>query len=305
MSGKSEYELETEVAALRKRLAHCEKAVKRHQLAEEKARNEITKLRALLLETRNKQASPGQKKRDSVAGPSKISGRTDSGVSSVAWSGQDTWIATIAHELKQPLTAIVNYTHACARLLESGQEERTEMLHALEQATRQAERAADMIQQLRRVASPGQARTAPMQMGPLCQEALLLLESELKAAQVQVELEIPDMLPAIRADAFQIRLVLLNLLRNAIEALAKSKLRLIRIAACKRDAEIEMSIRDTGGGLSLAMVHNLFEPHQTTKPDGMGLGLALCRAIVQEHGGRIWAKAHGSRGVTFYFTLPI
>jgi signal transduction histidine kinase len=301
--------LAAEVKMLRKRLAQCERAVERHKLAEKTARSETEKLRALLLEFRKQRSSA--RAGPLSPGPRLTGGRTgnnvagDRSTATPAWGGQDAWVNTIAHELKQPLTAIVNYTRACSRLVEGGQADAGELLDALQQAANQAERAADMIQQLRRVAVPGRLQTSTVDLGSLCREAAALLERDLQAAGAALELQIPPTLATVPADLFQVRLVLVNLVRNAIESLARGKQKLIRITVSQSEAEIEVAVHDTGEGLSVAMVRNLFEPYQSTKPEGMGLGLALCRAVVQAHGGRIWAKSHRPQGTTFTFTLPI
>jgi signal transduction histidine kinase len=294
MPGKSEHRLAAEANSLRKRLAQCERALERHKSALAKARTETVNLRALLAELRKQHPKALRRSASQRFGDAE----------SVAWGSHDAWVSMIAHELKQPLTAVINYTRACGRLLESGRADTTELLRALEQSANQAERAADMVQQLRRVAVPGKLQTSPVHIGNLCGEALGLLEKELHLANVETQVRVPDGLTTILADPFQIRLVLLNLLRNAIHSLGRSPERLLRISVQQDAREVAVSVFDTGEGLSLAMVRSLFEPYQTTKPDGMGLGLALCRAIVQAHGGRIWAKSQRPRGTTFTFTLP-
>ena len=212
----------------------------------------------------------------------------------------------MAHELKQPLTAILNYTQACSRLVQAGEVDVPELLNALEQVSQQAERAAELVQHLRRVAVPTKLQFSTVSIDAVIREALRLVEGELHNAKVELDLRFSESAPVIQVDPVQIRLVLLNLLRNAIEAMGKTPLkgRSIRIMTVHRATEVEVAVRDTGEGLSMTAVQNLFEPYQTTKPQGMGLGLALCRAIVQAHGGRIWAKPHADRGSTFYFTLP-
>jgi len=274
-------DLVKEVETLRKRLAQSERAVTRHKKAEERALQKAAELEQLLADRRREGPAP------SVA-------------------GTEGWFAGLIHELKQPLTAIVNYIRACCHLVETGQIDSRDLRHALEQASLQADRAAELLRNLRRVSVPTARQPSPMEIADVIREAVHLLEGEFLAAKIQMETHFADTVAAIQADPLQIRLVLLNLLRNAIEAIERSKAgeRSIRIAVEQRATEIEVAIRDTGEGLSLQAVHNLFEPFQTTQPQGTGIGLALCRAIVQAHGGRLWAKPHANRGTTFFFTLP-
>ena len=218
----------------------------------------------------------------------------------------DTWVASMAHELKQPLTAILNYTQACSRLVQAGEVDVPELVNALDQASQQAERAAELVQHLRR---GGRAdKTAGLYRLHRCRDTRGGAAGRRRAAKRQggAGAAFLGTAPVVQADPVQIRLVLLNLLRNAIEAMAKSLPRDASSPSARFTAR-RMSRwpwRDTGEGLSVDVVRNLFEPYQTTKPQGMGLGLTLCRAIVQAHGGRIWAKPHAERGSTFYFTLP-
>ncbi len=289
-----------EVEVLRRRLAECERALAQQKQLEVASREKIAELRKLLGEERKQKGG----RKGGHARETKVKRTT--AVAAVPVLSDDTWVASMAHELKQPLTAILNYTQACSRLVQAGEVDVPELVNALDQASQQAERAAELVQHLRRVAVPTKLQVSTVSIDAVIREAVRLVEGELQNAKVELELRFSESAPVVQADPVQIRLVLLNLLRNAIEAMAKSpaKGRVITVRTIHRSADVEVAVRDTGEGLSVDVVRNLFEPYQTTKPQGMGLGLTLCRAIVQAHGGRIWAKPHAERGSTFYFTLP-
>ena len=196
--------------------------------------------------------------------------------------GADAWFTGLIHELKQPLTAMVNYTQICTQLVERGQTDSNDLRHAMEQASLQADRAAELVRNARRITMPTAMKPSPIRLGEVIREAVQLLEGELLAGKIQIECDLSET-TEIQADPMQIRLVLLNLLRNGIEAIERTSAgpRSIRVAVEPREAEVEVAIRDTGEGLSLQAVHNLFEPFRTTKPQGTGIGLALSRAIIR------------------------
>jgi PAS domain S-box-containing protein len=223
------------------------------------------------------------------------------------WSGSEAWVCSLAHELKQPLAAIINYVSACANLVRNGQLDSEELLPALEQAACQADRAGELIRSLRRIAVPKDLERSPTDINELVNDTVRRLDNEVQSNQVRIELDLAENVPLLQADRIQIGQVLVNLVHNAIEALdgIAADQRVVSITTCSRETEIEVTVRDTGAGLSLELVHRLFEPFKTTKPHGMGLGLALSRAIVQAHGGRLWAKPAVDRGTSFHFSLPI
>ena len=280
MADKTPVELKREVATLRRQLAQCQRSLCRYK----KAENEVRSKRSPSTPTKNL----GQAERSAPEAPA-----------------EDERLAGLVHELRQPLTALVNYAAVCLDLVRTGQADNPDLRHGLEQALLQAERAAELLGNARRVACPTALRRCRLRIDDSIREAIQLLEGDLRTNNIKVDLNVADSLTEIQADPVQLRVVLLNLLRNAIEALAGiAGERAIAISVRERAAEIEVAIRDTGVGLSLQAVHNLFEPFQTTKADGTGIGLALSRAIVQSHGGRLWAKPQSNRGTTFFFTLP-
>jgi len=208
--------------------------------------------------------------------------------------------SALAHELNQPLAAAGNYMHAAEKLLGKDAER---ALAAIGKAEAQFNRATSIIQRIRGFAGRGgSTRTAE----DLCEafgEVFELVKASLRHRGVAVRLEVEDRLPPVRIDKIQIQQVLLNLLRNAFEALTQASRQEVVVSARKKGGEIEIRIADSGPGLKPEIVTRLFEPFQTTKKNGMGVGLSLCRKIVEAHNGRIWHEA-GNPGAIFCFTLP-
>jgi signal transduction histidine kinase len=215
--------------------------------------------------------------------------------------------AGLAHELSQPLTTIGTTARACVRLIRSGEGDPAELLEAAEQVARQAERAAEIIRRLRDLVTEGKRYSSPTDLNELVQETTQLLRADIEKAQVALCLRLAPDLPPVVLDRIQISQVLGNLVRNALEAMQATPAgdRQIEIETARTDGEVVVSVADRGTGLSVEMVNRLFEPFQTTKPHGMGVGLALCRSIVQAHGGRIAARPNGDRGTTFFFSVPL
>jgi C4-dicarboxylate-specific signal transduction histidine kinase len=215
--------------------------------------------------------------------------------------------ASLAHELNQPLSAIATYAHAGKQLLESGKFAEQEVIELLERVAGQAERAGELIRRLRRFAIRGDTQRQAAHVNGIVREALALIEFELRNHSVQTRLQLAENIPTILVDPVQIGQVLLNLFSNAIEAMHDTPLdqRLLSITTQCAGTDIEISVSDTGSGLSLEIVRNLFEAFRTTKPNGMGLGLSICRTIVQAHNGRLWVKPNPRRGTTFFIALPL
>ncbi|UEX77922.1 two-component system sensor histidine kinase NtrB [Spiribacter halobius] len=218
--------------------------------------------------------------------------------------------AGFAHELNQPLTSIANHGAACINRLRSGETALDDVLDSLQRIVEQAEHAGEVIRRLRGFTR----QTAPHQqivdLGALIGETLRFVAMDAREAQVELCPELPDGAVPVWADRVQIQQVLVNLIRNGIEAMAANapetprKLRIIAEAAA---AEVAVSVTDTGPGIPPSTGERLFYPFVTSRPQGMGLGLAITRAIVEAHGGRLWlAEAGGApgKGACLRFTLP-
>ncbi len=215
--------------------------------------------------------------------------------------------SAIAHEINQPLTAITNFAYAIVRLLRSGQGTVEEALGAMEQVAEEAERAGEVVRRMRSFVRGEEGQVLEENPGALVREVLPMVGPEARQAGVEIEADIEPSLPSVLADRIQIQQVLLNLLRNAIEAIeaAGAARRVVRIAVKRIETGfVDVRVADSGPGLSEAVREHVFNPFFTTKPDGIGIGLALSRSIVDAHGGRLWAEPPGDGGATFRFTLP-
>lgn len=210
----------------------------------------------------------------------------------------------LAHELNQPLTAIANYLRACQRLLESEPPNLEKLNEVLALAGRQALRAGDIIRRLRGFVARGEIQRRPEAVAKLIEEASALALLGAKERNIRVSLLVPQDVPDVLAERIQIQQVLLNLIRNAMEAMEASTRRELIIQAQIDAAAVRISVADSGPGLPPDIAANLFQPFMTTKPDGMGLGLSICRTIVESHGGRLWTEPNQPAGTVFSFTLP-
>jgi len=214
----------------------------------------------------------------------------------------------LAHELNQPLAAIVNYASGARHRLASGVGDPAQVLDAMEQVSRQAERAGEIIRRLRGMVGKREMPQDRMGINEVISDALSFLEFEVNKAEVSMQTQYdPRYLPVV-VDAVQIEQVLLNLIRNATEAMRDDnspQKELIIGTTVNAQHEVEVSIQDTGPGISQEVVDHLFDPFFTTKNDGMGMGLSISQTIINNHEGRLWAIRNPVRGTTFYFTLPI
>ncbi len=216
--------------------------------------------------------------------------------------------AAVAHELNQPLTAVMLYLQALARKLRSGGEAEVDqaVLEILGKASREAERAGSIIQKMRQFIEKREPERQPVDIRRLIDEALevTLLGNDGAAVEV-VRDEMPDQ-PALEADPIQIQQILINLIRNGIEAVKSRDERWIRIATRTADGRLLVEVEDSGAGIPGETVRNLFKAFSTSKKTGLGLGLAISRSIAQNHGGDLLVEpGGGGRGATFVLSLPL
>ncbi|PBC20689.1 MULTISPECIES: PAS domain S-box protein [unclassified Mesorhizobium] len=215
--------------------------------------------------------------------------------------------STLAHEINQPLTAITNYLKGSRRLLENSKEENAPMLRdAVDKAAEQALRAGNVIRHLRDFVARGESERQVERLPTLIEEASSLALVGAREINVLVSYKLDRAAELVLTDRIQIQQVLLNLMRNAVEAMQGSPRRELKVTTVARDDGMaEVSVIDTGPGLAPEVSAQLFQPFVTTKKHGMGVGLSICRTIVESHGGHIWAEAMPTGGTAFRFTLRI
>ena len=214
---------------------------------------------------------------------------------------------SMAHELNQPLTAILSNAQAAQRFLANDQVDLEELREILGDIVEQNRRAGDVLVGLRRLLKKGEVKTQPLDANDLVHEVLKLMRSELVNQSVEPLAQLSQDLPAVRGDRVQIQQVLLNLLMNASEAMKDNdraeRQIVVRTTACPEG--VRFSVADSGPSISPEAFDRLFEPFFTTKTQGLGLGLSVCRTILSAHGGKLWADSNGtSRGATVHFSLP-
>jgi len=213
--------------------------------------------------------------------------------------------ASIAHEVNQPLTAIVAHCHACLRWLTAEPPNIDRAKATADQVIRDANSAAEVVARIRALFSQSGWTRSPTGLGHLVAEVHRLIADEAQRRAIRVDLDIQPDLPAMPIDHVQVQQVLFNLVRNGMEAMdrvvANEKVLSVRAHATANHVRVEIS--DAGPGIEFP--DRIFEPIFTTKHQGMGMGLAICRSIVESHGGRLWGEADLQRGTTFVFTLPI
>lgn len=214
----------------------------------------------------------------------------------------------LAHELNQPLSAIVNYAQGCVRRARSGKSQPEELARAMEQVGLQAQRAAEVIRRLREFVGKGELRRIRADVNDIVRSVAALDELEARQEQVAVVLDLADDIPSIQVDVIQVEQVILNLVRNAIDAMSETdrdKRRLTITTSVNDDNEVEVAVRDCGHGIASEMADRIFEPFFTSKPGGMGMGLSISRSIIDAHGGRLWSTPNGDGGATFHLALPV
>jgi PAS domain S-box-containing protein len=212
---------------------------------------------------------------------------------------------SLAHEINQPLAAIGVNAQAGLNLVASGQADVDELREVMRDIIADSRRAGDVLHRLRDLLTKGTTEHAPLDLTTLIDEVLRLVRGEIVAHRIQIEMDLEDCVPFVLGDRVQIQQVVLNLLINAFEGVRDLEVAERRVILRMRTigTEVVVSVGDNGIGLSEDELPQIFEPFYTTKPGGMGLGLAICRAIVTAHGGELTAERNGDRGMTFSFRL--
>lgn len=216
--------------------------------------------------------------------------------------------AGLAHEINQPLTAIATFSQAATRMLARPEGiEREDLSEALDQITAQALRAGEVIRRLRAFVKNREVRHERVDCRRVVEDSRLLLEADARSNNVQLRLQVADSLPPITADPVQLQQVLINLVRNAIEAsidVPGAHREVVVSAKLDGEGMVEVAVADHGHGLSPEAAERLFHPFFTTKPSGTGLGLVISSSIIRAHHGRLAYRSTPGGGCTFFFTLP-
>lgn len=215
--------------------------------------------------------------------------------------------ATLAHELNQPLTAVINYVQACRRLIVSDAGgARARVPELIGKAVDQAHRAGEIISHLREFVTRGNSERLPADVNEVVRQACDLALVGTRAEDIAVTMDLAEDLPLVTMDRVQIQQVIVNLVRNSVDALRESERRQILVRTRRSGPrDVSIAVSDSGPGLDPKIAARLFEPFNTSKKNGMGIGLTVCRSIVQEHGGTIGAAAVPGAGVAFTVELPL
>jgi signal transduction histidine kinase len=215
--------------------------------------------------------------------------------------------AAIAHEINQPLCAIASNAQAAQRLLAGDTADLNEVRETLQDITADSRRASEVIGRIRGLFQKHDPERLPLDLNEAIREVLALLKSQLTRKSITVSLDLAASLPPVLGDRVQLQQVVLNLALNAIEAMSRGEPEQRELSVrSARDGEgaFIVSVRDSGPGIAAEQIEQVFDAFFTTKPGGVGIGLAISRSIIEAHGGRIWAEAAAGRGAAFHFTLP-
>jgi C4-dicarboxylate-specific signal transduction histidine kinase len=214
--------------------------------------------------------------------------------------------ASIAHEVNQPLAAIVTNGNATLRWLGGATPNLSEARQAVERIIKDSYRASEVISRIRTLVKKAPPRNDVVDLNEVIIEVFALAQSEARRNRVYLKRQLRDDLPLVRGDRVQLQQVILNLIVNGLEAIAKSKddARELIVSSDREEDKVIIAVSDSGEGLDAANLDHVFDAFFTTKPDGMGMGLAISRTIIEAHGGRLWATSNSPQGAVFQFTLP-
>jgi signal transduction histidine kinase len=215
--------------------------------------------------------------------------------------------ASIAHELNQPLAAIVANANAGLRWLGSATPDLDEVKASLQRIVGVGDHASQIIGTIRATFKKGSEEKVPIDVNELVREVLTLLQRELHGHRIFVRTELAERLPRALGNRIQLQQVIVNLVTNAIEAMdsVTDHDRILRLASQARESDLLVTVEDCGTGIDLSNIDRIFERFFTTKSDGMGMGLAICRSIVEAHNGRLWVEPGGRQGSVFHLLLPM
>jgi C4-dicarboxylate-specific signal transduction histidine kinase len=223
----------------------------------------------------------------------------------VATMGQLT--ASIAHEVNQPLAGVVANAEACLRWLRRGTPDVDRACRSVEWIIDDGNRASEVIRRVQALAKKTEIEEVPLDLNDVVREVVALVQRELNSHRVSLRMELAPALPLILGDRVQLQQVMINLVMNGIEAMqpVTDRPRELAIRSQHEIQQVLVSVTDCGVGISAENADRLFNAFFTTKSGGMGMGLSICRSIMEAHDGRLWATASMPHGATFQFSLPV
>jgi len=212
--------------------------------------------------------------------------------------------ASLAHEIKQPIAAAVSNAEACLHWLARDEPDLAEVREAATEVVKEAMRAAEIMTRIRSLFQKEEAKRKVTDLNEVIADTVSLIREEAERSALSVRTELDAELPMISADRVQLQQVLVNLMLNGLEAMNGTRGELIIRSQRNKDGRPMISVSDIGTGLPAGEGEKIFDAFFTTKSQGIGMGLAICRSIIESHGGRLWATANPGKGSTFCFTLP-
>jgi PAS domain S-box-containing protein len=215
--------------------------------------------------------------------------------------------ASLSHELNQPLTAILSNARAALRFLQANKLDPGELEEILQDIVKDDKRAGDIIRSLRTLLMKDTGERETISINDVLHETVSLFQSEAVIRNIRIEMDLADSLPLLDVNKVQIQQVLINLMMNAAESMARddpANKAIVLQTLVSRDGMVQVAVRDFGSGIEEPDLQRIFEAFFTTKRSGLGMGLSLSRSIIESHGGHIWAENNLDKGITFYFDLP-
>jgi signal transduction histidine kinase len=213
--------------------------------------------------------------------------------------------ASLAHEIKQPISAAMTNAKTCLRWLDRDEPDLAEASEAASRIVKDATRAADIISRISLLFKKGALQRELVDVNEVIREMIVLLRSEANRYSISIRIELAEDLPMVMADRVQLQQVFMNLMLNGIDAMKEMTAEgELTIKSEADDGQVLVSVSDTGVGLPPEQVEQIFKAFFTTKDQGIGMGLPISRSIIESHGGHLWATGASGRGATFQFTLP-
>jgi signal transduction histidine kinase len=213
---------------------------------------------------------------------------------------------SIAHEVNQPLAGVATNAEAGLRWLTGAAPDLEEAKASLGLIVRDAHRASAVIRRIRDFLKKEHSQTASIDAAEVVSEAIALTRGEIEKRSIKIRTGLSSDVPRLRGDRIQLQQVAVNLILNAVEAMADAPPPRELLVTCEKgsDGDVLVGVRDSGAGIDPRDIHRIFDAFFTTKPTGIGMGLSICRSIVEAHGGRVWAEANEGTGLTVQFALP-